>query len=312
MSRFVRTLTWSLGGVGLAAALGCAGSGGADDSGSAVVDDPASLGLWVWDTQVAGDEAATADLLAFCADRGVDTLFLSCEPVGYGEEGAVERYTALVDAAHAANVQVFAVSGSPWFSVPCDAGLDGQETCWTEGWDVYAACAGSGVGFDGIMDDTEPGSTPDGSWGTDYAQRAAWHVEYLEGVRERIGDLPFHHAVSAFYDELEPLDLDGSGATETLDVWISRVVDVMGVMAYRDSAADVVAAAEGELREGKVWIGVETGASSEGEDVTFADDGAAALDDALDALGAVVGADPNLEGLMVDSYETWRTLGDGS
>ena len=280
---------------------------GTSDTSTALT--PVARSMWVWDTSVAGDVTATEALLAFAEANGVTTLFLSCDPVGYGSEGAEERYHDFVQAAHAADVEVYGMSGYSWFSVPCDAGLAGQPTCWEEGWAVYEACAASNVGFDGIMDDTEPASTPEGSWFTDHARRAAWHLEYLEGIRARIGDLPFHHAIPAWYDEEESVALGDTGALETLDVWIAGVVDVVGVMSYRDTASAILDIAASELEGGPVWIGVETAPSSEGEHITFAEEGASALSAALDEMEAEVGTHPNLRGFMVDAYESWRELG---
>ena len=278
------------------------------DSGADTEPADVPIALWVWTPSIAGDEDATADLLSFAADQGVSTLFFTCDEVGYGIAGAVERYTTFVDAAHLAGIAVFGMTGYSWFSVPCDAGLSGQDTCWTEGWTVFETCAASGVGFDGFMDDTEPASTPDGSFFTDFQQRAQWHLDYLRGIRERIGDLPLHHATPAWYDDLEPLALDDGATEATLDVWIAGVVDVVGVMAYRDSAEEVLPLAATELSRGPIWIGLETGPSSEGEGITFEDDGAAALEAAMSALADSTRDEPNLRGFMVDSYETWRSL----
>lgn len=275
------------------------------DSGDTAIPS-APRAAWVWDTDIPGDAPATDELLAFAADHGVTTLMLNCDPVGYGLDGAEARYVAFVEAAHAEGIEVYGVSGYPWFSVPCDAALPGQDTCWPEGWQIYEACAASPAGFDGIMDDTEPASTPDGSWSADYVQRAEWHLEYLRGIRERIGDAPLHHAIPAWYDELEPLELDGESAT--LDVWIARTVDAMGVMAYRDDADAILELASAELDRGSVWIGVETGPSDEGEEITFAEEGGMALDGALDEIEAEVGGHPNFRGFMVDAYESWRGL----
>ncbi len=280
-----------------------------DSSDSAAIDPRLpTRGMWVWDTDVAGDAAATAELLSFSADHQVTTLFLNCDPVGYGLDGAEADFVSFVGAAHNAGLEVYAMTGYSWFSVPCDADLPGQPTCWTEGWSVYEACVNSSVPFDGVMDDTEPASTPDGSWSTDYAQRAAWHLEYLRGIRARIGDLPFHHAIPAWYDARELLELDQSGTRATLDVWIAGVVDVVGLMSYRDNAADILDLAANELHNGPVWIGTETAPSTEGEHITFAEEGSTAMEAAFDQMTEEVGEDPNLYGFMVHAYETWKDL----
>lgn len=78
---------------------------------------------------------------------------------------------------------------------------------------------------------------------------------------------------------------------------------------HRDTAAAILPLAEGELARGPVWVGIETGPSGgEGEDITFEDDGAAAVDTAIGEMSAAIAGDPNLRGFMVDSFETWSTL----
>ncbi len=294
------------------------GLNGADSSGtdSSATDSsdgdtsasPAPVALWVWDDTIPGDDAATADLLAFSASHAVTTLFMTADPVGYGVDGAADRYASFVALAHANGLLVYAASGAPWFSVPCDAGLVGQDTCWTEGWNLYAACAASNVGFDGIMDDTEPASTPDGSFTTDYVERAGWEIAYLNGIRDRIGGLPLGVAIPSWYDTLAPFSVDASATSATLDVWTAETVDEVGVMAYRDTAAATLEQSATELTNGPIWIGMETGPDSEGADLTFADDGAAAVDAAMTAMNDSVGSDPNFVGFMVDSYQSWSTL----
>jgi hypothetical protein len=265
---------------------------------------PPPRGLWVWDAAIPGDDAATEALLDFAAEHQVGRLFLSCDPVGYGQEGAEARYASFVDAAHAASVEVWAMSGYGWFTVPCDARLPGQPTCSDEGWSVFAACAASGVDFDGVMDDSEPHSVAQARFEADYAERAVGYLAYLRGVRARIGDLPFAHAIPAWFDDRPTVEDEGK--TDTLDVHVAGIVDVVAVMSYRDTAEAVREFSSGELDKGPTWIGVETGPSDESENVTFFDDGADALDAALDALE--LSEETGFAGTFVHDYAGWRAL----
>ena len=284
---------------------GGTGDGGTGDGGTTA--EPPPIGLWVWDTTIPGDDVATSRLLTFAEEKGVGTLFMACDPVGYHLDGAEARYVDFVDQAHTAGLQVFAMSGYGWFTVPCDADLPGQPTCYDEGWGVYQACAGSKVPFDGIMDDSEPFSVASDTLTTAYQQRVEWHLAWLQGIRDRIGDLPLHHAIPAWYDTREALDLEGTGSPRTFDAWIADLVDGVAVMAYRDDAGLVLDLSATELARGPAWVVVECGAHHLSQ-VTFYDDGEPAMLSAFDEIEAAVGTDPNFLGIAVDQYDAWSDL----
>ncbi len=261
-------------------------------------------GLWVWDTTLPGDPTATADLLALAATHALDTLFLACDPVGYDEAGAVDRYTAFVDQAHAADLEVYAMSGYGWFAIPCDAGLPDQPTCHTEGWDLFATCASSTVGFDGVMDDSETHSVATDHFDKHYAERGRWLIDYLQGLRERI-DLPLHHTLPAWFDDREAFALEDGGPEQTLDAWIADTVDVAALMSYRDTAEAVLQITETERTHGPVWLGLELGDAGEGDSVDFSEEGPDAMMQVVETLEAQLTSDPGLHGVMLHDYGAW-------
>ena len=263
-------------------------------------------GLWVWDTDIPFDDEETAELVAFATAQGTTTLFMNCDPVGYGLDGATEAYASFVDAAHDAGLEVFGMSGYGWFTVPCDAGLQGQPTCWDEGWGVYEACAASGL-FDGIMDDSESHSVAPNHWENHYEQRSRWAIQFLQGVRERIGDLPLHHAMPAWYDAKDPITMTDDGEARTLDVWVAETVDVAAVMSYRDDADSVLEITETERGNGPIWMGLEICNAGEGDSVDFSEEGSAAMVAATEALEAAMAGDPAFVGVMHHSYGCWRS-----
>lgn len=300
------------------------GTTASDDTGTTAVDDTGDTtdttdtqdttdteppvptrGLWVWDTSIPGDATKTTTLLDFSGANGITTLFLACDPVGYGLDGAVPAYTDFVTQAHAAGVEVYGMSGYGWFTVPCDAGLSGQPTCWDEGWAVYETCAASGVGFDGIMDDSEPASVANSHWNEHFEDRARWTVQYLQGIQERIGDLPLHHALPAWYDTLPGFSMSPEGVEKTLDQWIADTVEVAAVMAYRDTAAALIETAVQELATGPVWLGVEICDAGEGDHVDFSAEGAEAMMTEVRLIEAQLIDEPNLHGVMIHDYDHW-------
>ncbi|MCP4805524.1 MAG: hypothetical protein GY884_09260 [Proteobacteria bacterium] len=262
-------------------------------------------GLWVWETAIPGDADTTSDLIAFSGEHGITTLFLACDPVGYGQDGAVERYGEFVAAAHATELEVYGMSGYGWFTIPCDAGLDGQPTCFTEGWGVYEAGAGSGL-FDGIMDDSESYSVAKSHWSEHTAKRSRWVLHFLDGVRERIGELPLHHTAPAWYDTLEPFPREDGGPEKTLDAWLADTVDVVALMSYRDTAEAVIEISSPELEQGPVWLGVEIADAGEGDSVDFSEEGSAAMMAEVERLEELTADDENVVGVMIHDYNHWK------
>ena len=278
-------------------------------SGNDPPPDQATLrGLWVWNGSIPGDKAATEELINFATDHAITTLFLDCSPVGYAQDGAEERYTDFVHDAHEAGLEVHGMSGYPVFTVPCGAGLPQQNTCFDEGWGLYETCAASTVGFDAIMDDSEPYTYDTSSWNNDFETRARWHLEYLEGIGERVGSLPVHHATPFWYDSLGTFSREEGGEEKTLDGWIADVVDVVAIMSYRDDVDAIIEVAAGELENGPVWVGIETTELEHAPQATFFDEGPSAVDAALDGLEAQLDGTDNLHGLMVHSYAGWLAL----
>ena len=93
---------------------------------------PPKRSLYVWDNAIPGDTNATWELIGFANQRGIDTLLLECSPVGYAQPGAADAYGDFVAAAHASGLEVFALAGYPWWTVPDNAGIPGQTTGHSE------------------------------------------------------------------------------------------------------------------------------------------------------------------------------------
>ena len=262
-------------------------------------------GLWVWDSTLPADTARSEDLIRFALENGVDTLFLAADPVGHDEPGAVLAYAAVVAKAHRFRIRVLATSGWGWFTVPCDT-VD-ADACWEDGWAIYEGIASSGVPFDGVMDDSEPYAVMKDAWDSDFETRARDTVHFREGVKDRIGTLPLHHATPAWYHDLAPVSMVAGGETATLDLWLADTVDVRAVMSYRDTAEGILAFGAEELAAATVWLGAELKNTGEGDHVDFSSEGPDVMLDELDALDALVRTDPNYLGSMIHHYDEWLT-----
>lgn len=279
--------------------------------------------LYVWDATIPADRFATKALVGFAQQNRISSIYIESAPVGYGEPQAELNYARLVDLAHARGVQVFALIGNPWFTVPADAGLPGQPSSQTEGVNVLRRLALATVDFDGVIDNSMP-------YLTDYEQDSATHnwffenlpysaQDYLDYVRTAelvLGDLPFHHAIPFWFDS-DPrllLALDASPVARPLNSYVSDIVDVVNVLAYRDHAQGpdgILAISLGELLTGPTTVGIET--RDLGADLsylTFWEEGSATLELELFRVWLVHRTNPNLRGFSLHHYGSYQTLLD--
>jgi len=101
-----------------------------------------------------------------------------------------------------------------------------------------------------------------------------------------------------------------------LGQWLISKHDQVAIMSYRDRAEgpNSVASLSAEELEwadelGKtVLLGVETKRSSEGNHVTFYEEGGRQLNLELAKLPGLIGEHPSYGGIAVHSYEHWKAL----
>jgi hypothetical protein len=194
------------------------------------------------------------------------------------------------------------MSGYGWFTLPCDAGYAGQPTCWDEGWGLYQTIADSGLAFDGSMDDSEPASVAPLSFDEAYQQRARWHIDFLKGIKSRIGGMSLYHASPAWLDDRPPITMEDGAEAKTLNAWIADVVDVNALMSYRDTATAIMDVAATELATGPTLLGVELNDAGEGGHVDFSEEGAAAMLIEIEAIEEAQSDNPNFMGTMIHDY----------
>lgn len=278
--------------------------------------------LYAWDGSIATDWKETKDLVKYARHNDYDVIVFDAAAVGYDPAAAYADYLRLIQRAHQMGVQVYAMIGNPWFTVSAGARLPGQQTSSLEGWMVYENIMASGLQFDGILDNSMPYLTDytdgvtSGNYFWDSPQLACQdYLDFLHGVRARVGELPFHHAIPFWFD-IDPrlnLALEGQAGTQPLNVWVSSIVDVCNVMAYRDQALGsegIIAFSMGELLTGPCTIGVELqDLGPELAYLTFWEEGEEYLMDQLEYVWAAVERMPNFRGFSVHNYGAVQDLG---
>jgi len=262
--------------------------------------------LFVWDSSIPGNELETNRLLQFAASRGINTLFLEASPVGYEQAGSIPRFTGFVDAARGAGIAVYALSGYPWWTTACGDGIPGQDSCFEEGWSVYQNIASSGIPFEGIVDDSEPYLANEADWWSRPAERAQDYLDYLRGIRSRIGGMIFQTTIPFWYDEDARLllSLDGEANSHPLNWYASRIVDRVVVMDYRDRARGqdgILSHIQGEAQTGPFLLAVETNCGLE-DKITFCEEGSAAMKSEMQTVSRRLRSQPNFRGFAIHDY----------
>lgn len=273
--------------------------------------------LFVWDGSLLTSAEGRSGLIDLALERGIGRLFVEASSVGYSLSGGVEDHTALVDEAHAAGLLVVAAGGFPWWGVSDSAGLPNQPTGHREGWAFYRAIAESGVPYDGVLDDTEPYLAAPEDWRARTPERAQDYLDFLHGVRARIGGMTLFATIPFWYDQ-DPaceLALDGSAVPATLDTHVAAIADGLVVMAYRDFARGtdgILEHALGEVSRGPTIIAVETsylGDDPVSDKLSFWQEGQGVMEDELALLLRDLRGEPGLVGIAIQDETAYRLLG---
>jgi len=258
---------------------------------------------WLWHTYETASEPD--QILTFAAEQGVNLLYLKIDT-----SLSPAYYRKFIGKARAAGIDVHALGGKS------DWGLaqNRQDILALVDWvNRYNRKAKAQEKITGIHLDIEPYLLP--QWKTDQqAVIRQWmgNVEaYVSKIRQQpslqIGcDLPFW---------LDNIPVPGSPDT-SLAEWMIAKHDHVAVMAYRDRAAGsnsisslVTQELEMADRHGKnLLVAVETKQSSEGNFITFFEEGNAYMDRELNKLPALMAKHPSFAGVAVHSYEYWKEL----
>ncbi|NOX63515.1 MAG: hypothetical protein GXP42_16450, partial [Chloroflexi bacterium] len=238
--------------------------------------------MWVWNNDVALDAAKRAELLAFAQAQDVRAVYLESEWLISHNQAALADFIA---AAAGQGIQVELLFGYAAWALEANH-------------DAAVSLAQNAVAFTNALSgpkpvalhyDVEPYALPE--WSADENGTANQYLDLLEklvavtqgtGLLLRV-DIPF------WYDGRE---ITRNGQTRPMHAWVLDIVDGATIMAYRDHAdppdgiIDHIAnemsyaASAGK----KIVVGVETNCGLSPEKITFCEEGATALENALAAV----------------------------
>lgn len=250
-------------------------------------DDLGADALWVWSWE---DPAALAD---YTVANGFDRVYLYCQG------GFDRRVRKAIAALGGAGVAVEALGGERRWATSDRGGM----LAFVRSARRYQRGAPPGARLAGIHVDVEPYGLR--AWDRHERRTQRDLVDSLRAARHAAGPLPLAADIPFWFDgiRLGP----GSLAEATI-----AATDGVTIMAYRDSAEEVVAVARREVRIAgglgrRATVGVETG-DYDPPSITFFEEGRAALAVALAAIDARLGARPGFGGTAVHHYGSLAAL----
>lgn len=281
---------------------------------------PLIRSMWVSDARnIAGDEAATRDLIDFCGERRIRAAFVWAPELPRDDYA---RWQAFISACHVKRIAVHAVAGEPAWADKPQLPLSHVAAVVS-----YNYAAPTRARFDGIQHDVNFSRLDRYADGTE-ADRASVVSTYLEailasrdavrklGSRMKYGvTMPPGLREDFEWRRARPGTLVPELIKRPLYAHIMESTNYTIITAFHDDAEAVAKDVQEEVRyatrHGKiVYLGVLTG-TPEGysDDMTFAQEGWRHLESALSALARRLGPQRGFRGFAFHDYASCRALG---
>ena len=258
-------------------------------------------GVWWWSV-TQPDEV----YLNFAKENGVNEIY-------YSNSAFDEQVNEFISQANQFDIKVFFLCGEyQWIQNPADF----EEV--VEQYQTYQNNFENK--FSGIHLDVEPHQSPEWS-GADQSTREQIVTDYLGFVRsatqnQKFSDISFDFDIPFWFDDYV---VDFQGERKEAFKFVIDFADRVFVMSYRDEATRIFDSAKNELLYAKdqnatLFFCVETALSSEGDDITFFEEGKAVMNAELETLAQLItnecGQDFVNYGISIHHMRTWFDLKD--
>ncbi|MFJ3388637.1 amidase [Lysinibacillus sp. NPDC086135] len=251
---------------------------------------------WLWDTtKIVEDESG---VLSFLESKQVNKLYLQIN-----SDIASNFYKSFIDKATAKGIKVYALDGSAsWVSTE-GYKMQDQLFDWLQ---TYNGNAAATEQFSGVHLDVEP--YLNSGWSSNQAKTIESYQALLtraKGDTDRLL-LPLEVDMPFWFDEI-------TYKNQLLADWVIDQVESVSIMAYRDAAKDIINIVEHEINYAKkvkksIVIGVETGATDEGNTITFYDDGEAYMNKQLAQVHQYYANKKSYNGFAIHDVDSWMNM----
>lgn len=258
---------------------------------------------WVWQAERIVSEPE--HLLSFAKNNRIQLMYLHIHP-----DVPESAYRRFVRQAAKEGIEVHALAGDPTWALP---DYRGRMMDLLRKIQRYNAQAAEDERFRGIHLDIEPYVLP--QWQEDANEIIhSWMDNldvFLEAGRDE-GSLEFGVDIPVWFDGYAGTDPSDASLAES----VMKRFDYTTLMAYRhelEGGNGILALIREEMAIGdrlgtKVLIGVNAKPMPGEEHTTFANEGAAAMNDTLKQIGASLAGHPSYGGTAVHDYRYWNDL----
>ncbi len=266
---------------------------------------PLSRDLWLWHYTQLLDSRQRANVFTFAREHHVGTIYLESQLLLTTSSPTL---AAIITEAATYNLRIELLFGNPQWAFRANhhipISLARQAATFANSLSIPPL---------GLHFDLEPYLLPE--WTTDRNSVANQYLDLLEALQAEVKDTVLILTVDIpFWFDAVPVTRNGT--TRPLHEWVLERVDRVAVMAYRDHAQppdgiiDLVynematAASYGK----RVVIGVETNCGLSPEKITFCEEGAAALEAALQTVYATYRTHPAFDAFAIHDYVGYQAL----
>ncbi|KOS62573.1 amidase [Lysinibacillus sp. FJAT-14222] len=255
---------------------------------------------WLWDTtKIVEDESG---VLSFLESKHVNKLYLQIN-----NDIASSYYKSFIDQASAKGIKVYALDGAAsWVSAE-GYQMQDQLFDWLHTYNENAAATEQ---FSGVHLDVEP--YLNSGWSSNQVKTIESYQALLTRAKENTDQLqlPLEVDMPFWFDEIKYNNQFGQGL---LAEWVIDQVESVSIMAYRDAAKDIIKIVEHEINYAQkvnksIVIGVETGASDEGQNITFYDDGESYMNKQLAQVHKNYAKKTSYNGFAIHHVDSWMNM----
>ncbi|WP_046179559.1 hypothetical protein [Domibacillus tundrae] len=261
---------------------------------------PNDQATWLWNPWViVSDEAGT---LTFLESKGVNKVYVQID-----RDIPVNVYRSFIDKASAKGIRIYALDGAPDWAAPKGYINQNELMNWLS---RYQSGSAATQKFTGIHLDVEPYLYS--GWTTNQAATIKSYQSLLTKAKSSAASLtlPLEADMPFWFDEISYKNTYGKGK---LAEWVIANTNSVTIMAYRDSAPLVIEVVKNEIviaeKYGKsIVIGVETGQTSEGDAISFFEEGEASMNQELSAVQNYYAPSKGFNGIAVHHVGSWTTM----
>lgn len=255
---------------------------------------------WLWNPwMIVNDETGTLD---FLESKKVNKVYVQID-----QDISMNVYRSFIQKAKAKDIRIYVLDGSAEWVAPRGYMNQNQLMNWLKSYQKGSTTLQK---FSGIHLDIEPYLYS--GWTRNNAQTITSYQELILKAKSSSTSLhlPFEVDLPFWFDEILYNNKYGKG---TLAEWVIQQVDSVTIMAYRDSAALIINIIQNEIGYAERYnkslvIGVETGKTDEGSQISFFEEGESRMNQELAIVQDYYKQFSSFNGVAVHHVGSWMEM----